>query len=165
MSDVPALSYAELLAYTAEETRRWRVYLDQNPKALDVPIGGERNDVRGLVTHIFVSEYRWGQVLVGEHPTPPDSFKPQNIDEIWAIYATARKRLETWVAGATPEDLAKMLTVKTITYGDTAASKRKVLSHSLIHGIRHWAQIATALRQACFVSGWSHDMMFTPALR
>ncbi len=165
MSDVPALSYAVLLAYTDEETRRWRAYFDQNPKALDVPIGGERKDVRGLVTHLFVSEYRWGQHLAGEQPASPDSFKPQNIDEIWAIYATARKRLEGWVAGATPEDLAQILTVKSVTYGETVVSKRKILTHALIHGIRHWAQIATALRQSCFVSGWSHDVLFSPALR
>ncbi len=165
MSNVPALSYAVLLAYTDEETRRWRTYFDQNPKALDVSIGGERKDVRGLVTHLFVSEYRWGQHLAGEQAASPDSFEPQNIDEIWAIYATARKRLETWVAGATPEDLAQILTVKTVTYGETVVSKRKILTHALIHGIRHWAQIATALRQGCFVSGWSHDMLFTPAMR
>ena len=102
MSNVPALSYAVLLAYTDEETRRWRAYFDQNPKALDVPIGGERKDVRGLVTHLFISEYRWGQHLAGEQPASPDSFKPQNIDEIWAIYATARKRLESWVAARPP---------------------------------------------------------------
>ena len=30
----------------------------------------------------------------------------------------------------------------------------------MIHGIRHWGQIAMALRQACFVSDWSHDMMY-----
>ena len=119
-------------------------------------VGGERTDVRGLVTHAFISEYRWGQVLIGEKPTPADSFKPQNIDEIWAIYATARKRMEAWVAAATPEELAQILTVKT-SKGDLPASKRKVLTHSMIHGIRHWAQIAMALRQACFVSGWSHD--------
>jgi uncharacterized damage-inducible protein DinB len=165
MSNVPALSYAVLLAYTDEETRRWRAYFDQNPKALDVPIGGERKDLRGLVTHLFVSEYRWGQYLAGEQPASPDSFKPQNIDEIWAIYATARKRLETWVAGATPEDLAQILTVKSVTYGEIVVGKRKILTHALIHGIRHWAQIATALRQGCFVSGWSHDMLFTPAMR
>jgi uncharacterized damage-inducible protein DinB len=165
MSNVPALNYAVLLAYTGEETRRWRVFFDQNPKALDVPIGGERKDVRGLVTHLFVSECRWGQCLVGEPPTSPDSFKPQNIDELWAIYASARKRVETWVASATPEELDQILTVKSVTFGETTASKRKILSHSLIHGIRHWAQIATALRQGCFVSDWSHDMLFSPALR
>jgi len=165
MSSVPALSYFELLAYTGEETRRWRAYFDQNPKALDVSIGGERKDVRGLVTHLFISEYRWGQYLIGEKPAAPDSFKPQNIDEIWAIYATARKRVEIWLASATPEELDQMLTVKSVTYGEISVSKRKILTHAMIHGIRHWAQIATALRQSCFVSDWSHDMLFSPALR
>jgi uncharacterized damage-inducible protein DinB len=73
--------------------------------------------------------------------------------------------METWLAGATPEDFAQILTVKSVTYGETSVSKRKILSHSMIHGIRHWAQIATALRQGCFVSDWSHDMLFTSALR
>jgi uncharacterized damage-inducible protein DinB len=164
VSNIPALSYGELLAYTGEETRRWRAYFDQNPKALDVPIGGERKDVRGLVAHLFVSEYRWGQQLVGEQPTPREAFNPQNLDEIWAVYETARKRVETWLASTTPEDLDRILTVKA-SRGDTAVSKRKILSHVVIHGIRHWAQIATALRQGGFVSDWSHDMLFSPALR
>jgi uncharacterized damage-inducible protein DinB len=166
MSNVPALSYVELLAYTYEETRRWREYFGQNPKALEIVIGGRHNDVRGLITHIFVSEYRWGQHLVGEQPTPNEAFKPQTLDEVWTIYGIARARLENWVAKASPEELDRILTVRSVTYNrDVTASKRKILTHSLIHGIRHWAQIATALRQACFVSDWPHDMLYSPALR
>ena len=166
MPVIPALSYVELLAYTAEETRRWREYLEQNPKALEVPMGGRHGDVRGLVTHIFVSEFRWGQQLVGEKPTPAESFQPQTMDEVWALYGTARRRLESWVAAASTEEMDQMLTVWAATYKrELTVSKRKILTHSLIHGIRHWAQIATDLRQACFVTDWSHDVLFTPAMR
>jgi uncharacterized damage-inducible protein DinB len=166
MAIVPALSYVELLAYTDEETRRWREYFQQNPKALETVIGGRHNEVRGLVTHIFVSEFRWGQHLVGEQPTPNEAFKPQTLEEVWAIYATARRRMESWVAKASPEEMDRILTVRSATYNrDVTASKRKILTHALIHGIRHWAQIATALRQACFVSDWPHDMLYSPALR
>ncbi len=166
MSIVPALSYVELLAYTDEETRRWREYFAKNPKALETPIGGRHSDVRGLITHVFASESRWGQHLVGEQPTPNEAFKPRTLDEIWTIYGTARRRLEAWVANTSPEEMDRILTVRSATYNrDVTASKRKILTHSLIHGIRHWAQIATALRQACFVSDWPHDVLYSPALR
>jgi uncharacterized damage-inducible protein DinB len=166
MPAVPTFSYFELLAYTDEETRRWREYFEKNPKALEAPIGGKHGNVRGLITHIFAAETRWGQQLVGEQPTPNEAFQPKTMEEMWAIYGTARRRVESWLAATNVEEMDKMLTVRSATYNcDLTVSKRKILTHALMHGIRHWAQIATALRQACFVTDWSHDMLFSPAMR
>ena len=166
MPTVPAFSYFELLAYTDEETRRWREYFEKNPKALEAPIGGKHGNVRGLITHIFAAEFRWGQQLVGEKPTPNEDFQPKTMAEMWAIYGTARQRVESWLAATSAEEMDRMLTVRSATYNcDVTVSKRKILTHALMHGVRHWAQIATALRQACFVTDWSHDMLFSPAMR
>ena len=34
----------------------------------------------------------------------------------------------------------------------------------MLHGIRHWAQIATALRKAGYKQDWPHDFIFTEAV-
>ena len=57
-----------------------------------------------------------------------------------------------------------VLTFPTITAGMVSASKEKILLHALIHGTRHWAQIATFVRQAGFTAQWSHDFLLTTAL-
>jgi uncharacterized damage-inducible protein DinB len=35
----------------------------------------------------------------------------------------------------------------------------------MIHGIRHWAQIATVLRQRGYPTQWFHDILLSDALR
>jgi uncharacterized damage-inducible protein DinB len=36
--------------------------------------------------------------------------------------------------------------------------------HLFMHGIRHWAQIATALRQAGYPRQWEHDWLMSEAV-
>ena len=44
-------------------------------------------------------------------------------------------------------------------------SPRKLLFHILIHEIRHWAQIALAVRLAGFEPPGDHDLFYSRALR
>ena len=44
-------------------------------------------------------------------------------------------------------------------------TSRKFLFHILIHEIRHWVQIALAVRLAGFEPPGEHDLLFSPALR
>jgi uncharacterized damage-inducible protein DinB len=41
---------------------------------------------------------------------------------------------------------------------------RKFVFHILFHEIRHWAQIATALRNAGFVPPGDHDLFYSSAM-
>jgi uncharacterized damage-inducible protein DinB len=42
---------------------------------------------------------------------------------------------------------------------------RKLLFHILLHELRHWAQIALAVRLAGFEPPGDHDLFFSKALR
>jgi hypothetical protein len=44
-------------------------------------------------------------------------------------------------------------------------SRRKVMGHALLHGQRHWAQLATLVRNAGFPSDFRGDFLFSKALR
>jgi hypothetical protein len=69
------------------------------------------------------------------------------------------ERLERYVARATAEEWDEVLTFQTLLYGPMYGSRRKIVMHALLHGVRHWAQIAMALRQAGWPEQWPHDLM------
>ncbi len=45
-----------------------------------------------------------------------------------------------------------------------SVSRRKIAAHALFHGQRHWAQLATLVRNAGFPSDFRGDLLFNPAL-
>ena len=46
-----------------------------------------------------------------------------------------------------------------------SVSRRKIAGHALFHSQRHWAQLATLVRNAGFPSEFRGDLLFSPALR
>jgi uncharacterized damage-inducible protein DinB len=156
-----ALSFRELMAYTAEETERWEAWLRaQDAEVLDAGLGeGRWNTVRELVFHVFMVERRYADRLLGEPITAYEGVPHATVDELFAIHRAARERLERYVARATPEEWDEVLTFQTLLYGPMYGSRRKIVAHALLHGVRHWAQIATALRQTGFPEQWPHDLM------
>ncbi len=159
------IGFRELTHYNDSETRRWREFFDQHPDALEVraDIAGAK-DIRGLVVHIFAVELRYAERLVGAVPTPYDRLPTGSLDEIFSIGDTAREKIRQYLARTTDADLRTVLTFETRTAGTLSSSKRKIVAHVLLHGTRHWAQIATALRQHGDKQDWPHDFIFTDAL-
>ncbi|HET7464629.1 MAG TPA: DinB family protein [Longimicrobium sp.] len=160
------LSFRELMAYTDEETRRWEAWFrDAGPAALQVSMGEAKwSTVGGLIYHVFMVERRYAERLLGESVTPYADQPPAEVDELFAVHREGRSRLERYVANARPEEWGEVITFETISAGTLSASKRKVVAHALMHGVRHWAQIATALRQAGHGEQWMHDVLMSSAL-
>lgn len=156
------LSFDVLTAYTRGEARRWYEWFKEHPPdALDVPVGeGRTATVRGLLVHIFAVELRYAERLLGQRPTPYEELPSDSIEEIFAIGGRAAEKIERYLAQATDEDLHRMLTFETITLGPLSATKQRIVGHIFVHGIRHWAQVATALRQAGYADQWPHDVLF-----
>ena len=48
---------------------------------------------------------------------------------------------------------------------ERTVSRRKIAVHALFHSQRHWAQLATLVRNAGFPSKFRGDLLFSPALR
>jgi uncharacterized damage-inducible protein DinB len=155
-----ALYFTELMAYTGEETERWEAWLRAHgPAVLDTPLGeGRWGTVRELIFHTFLVERRYADRLLGDPITPYEGVPHQTVDELFAIHRAARERLARYVAGAAAEEWGEVLTFETLLYGPMHGSRRKVVAHALLHGVRHWAQIATALRQAGHEQ-WPHDLL------
>lgn len=162
----PVLTIRELLDYTAAETRHWQRWLAAQPaEVLDLPIGAGRTaTVRGLIHHTIVVERRYTDRLRGEPVTTYESVPSDSLDALFATFDDTRVRLDAWLASANDADLAQILEFQTLSAGTLTGSARKVLVHLLLHGVRHWAQLATALRQQGHATDWPHDILMSDAL-
>ncbi|HXE91934.1 MAG TPA: DinB family protein [Terriglobales bacterium] len=167
MAEIAALPFDKLIEYEEEEAQKWEKWLrTQPPKALEVPVGtGDTATVRGLIWHICAVEYRHAQRLLGEPPASPEELRRESLDDIFRLGDTARMKMTSFLAGATDAVLNETITFETRTAGTFTSSRRKLLTHILLHGIRHWAQIATALRQAGYKQDWQHDFLMTEVMK
>jgi uncharacterized damage-inducible protein DinB len=52
----------------------------------------------------------------------------------------------------------------TISAGTRTATRRKILLHALLHGIRHYAQLATLVRQHGVKPDWAMDILLSGAM-
>jgi len=161
-----ALTFRELLDYTRAETEHWHRWLAaQPPEVLDLPAGtGRTATVRGLVHHIIVVERRYTDRLRGEPVSNYADVPSEPLDTMFASFTDTRARLEQWLQSAADSDLAKVLEFQTLSAGTQSASARKVAVHLLLHGVRHWAQLATTLRQQGHATDWPHDILMSDAL-
>jgi uncharacterized damage-inducible protein DinB len=157
MSD-HARPYRDLLAYQLGETRRWHAWLTERPAALAVRVGeGRLAAVRDLAAHVVTVDLRYAQRLRGQPVTGIDAMLDASWPEVGTNAERAAALLDDWLAHASPADLDVELTFQTLSAGTLVANARSVIMHALVHGTRHWAQIATELRQQGWRQDWRHD--------
>jgi len=157
-----ALTYKVLLEVTSAEHHRWRDWFVEHPKAWVVPFAtGRMATIAGVVLHIFGVELRYAQRLLDQEVTAWEEFRQTSIDEVFELGDNARGQLVHFLTTAPEKELDRVLTFQTLTAGTISASKYKIASNIFLHGIRHWGQIATVLRQNGFVDQWPHDMLLS----
>jgi len=158
----PGMNFEELLDYTEAETHQWQKWLERHPETLAVSAGiaGEE-DVAGLVVHIFAAELRYAERLLGLPITPYEELQRGDLSRVFSIGSDARGKLRQFLKNANKKQMEETLSFETRTAGTLTASRRKIVMHTLMHGVRHWAQIATALRKAGYKQDWQHDFIFT----
>jgi uncharacterized damage-inducible protein DinB len=161
-----SLSLRELLDYSTAERLRWRDWLATQPaEILELPAGtGRTATVRQLIHHIVVVERRYADRIRNEPVTTYEDIPSESIEALFGAFADARRRLDEWVMNASDADLARQLEFTTLSAGTRVASSRKIVVHALLHGIRHWAQIAMVVRQHGHPTDWFHDILMSDAL-
>jgi uncharacterized damage-inducible protein DinB len=161
-ADRCALRYETLLEHTSTEQHRWHDWFVERPKAWAVPFAtGRMATVGGVVTHIFAVELRYAQRLLDQEVTSWEDFRQTSIEDVFELGDHARGQLVQFLTSARESELDRVLTFQTLTAGTVSASKHKIASNVFLHGIRHWGQIATVLRQNDFADQWSHDLLLS----
>jgi uncharacterized damage-inducible protein DinB len=152
----------DLLAYCEEESHNWRRWFAANPAALSVPLNSVAlaNDALELVLHLIAVDLRYSERLL-EQPITQYEEMPKEAAQLFAIHDRAFGNLRAFLSSAKPEDWAVTLEFPTRTMGTLTGTRRKIFAHTLLHSVRHWAQLATMLRQAGYKQDWQHDFLFT----
>ena len=159
------LSFGELLDYANEETTHWRDWFQKNPRALDLPcdIAGAKT-VREVVEHIIVVQMRYCERLLQQPLTEYRELANKNSEELFRLAHKSGEDLRSFAVAANDADWDGTLTFLTRSRGSLTASRRKIFVHALMHGVRHWAQLATFLRQQGYEQDWPHDFIFSSVI-
>jgi uncharacterized damage-inducible protein DinB len=160
------ISFTELLAANEAETRNWRKWFDGQPASvLDVPLSiALAKNVREFLLHIFAVELRYAERLQGVSVTAYETLPTGNIADLFGIGDKARAMYREYMARAGDKDLATVIEFPTRTAGMLRSSKRKIFLHAMLHGVRHWAQLATALREAGYPTNWAKDFLYSEVM-
>ena len=161
------LSMDSLIEYTDWERQKWHAFLRQHgAEVLRVnagPNSGSRfTNVGDLIRHIFSAEKRYIDRLSGRPLTDTAVIPSDDIEALFRFSEESRKDLRGFIAGFpaerwdTPEEQELGNSILTVT-------TRKIITHILLHEIRHWAQVATFLRMQGLTDGF-HDFLFSPAM-
>jgi uncharacterized damage-inducible protein DinB len=156
----PALTAVEVLQWNDLTAQRWRALLAAHPEALDLPcdIYRDSQNVRGLLRHIVAVELRQAQRLAGEPETPYEEM-PDSAELLFAQHDAAVEKYRRLLADDTAPWNEKM-EFTTRSAGKFTSSRRKMLFHALLHSIRHYAQLATLVRQHGMKPDWPMDLIF-----
>jgi len=161
------ISFSDLLRYNESEAMKWRAWLETQPsELLDLPFGNaarRMGNVREMIWHIFITEWVYACVLNGEPFDGWDQFKCESVAELFAIGDQARTGLRQYLANATDAEMAGSVTLSSAGF-TISGSARKFLTHTFIHSLRHWAQLATVLRQNGHETSWPHDFVLSDAI-
>jgi uncharacterized damage-inducible protein DinB len=160
------LSFGELLDYSAEESNHWRDFFTQHPEAMDLPCDiAQTKTVRELALHIVVVQMRYAERLLNMPITDYAKLEGKSGEELFALGRKSLEDLRSFAIAANDADWDGMLTFPTRSAGELTASRRKIFIHALVHGVRHWAQLSTYLRQKEYKQDWQHDFIFSGVIR
>lgn len=160
------LTFDELLRYTHDERDKWRVWFLAHPQAMDAPVqpGGRLPTVGKLIDHIFLVERRHLQRLTEAPLSDRTGLTGNNAPPLFDYGASVRRELEQYVQDL-DDDVAGEMRSFNVREQQWPMTSRKLLFHILLHEIRHWAQIALAVRLAGFEPPGDHDLFYSRALR
>lgn len=163
------LTIAELLDYTDEERAKWRDWFStQGNDPLKIALGNETHPTIGaLLLHIFWAELWYAYWLRGEPFTLESEIVRQHkdipTDQAEAIFnfgQVARQSMRSFSGAAQPADWERSHEIEMMGL-HMQGSARKLSAHILLHEIRHWAQVALAVRQHGIAPPGDHDLLFS----
>ena len=159
-----SLTATEVLRWNDTNTAQWRKLFERHPEALALPC-----DIRGsstvadLLQHIVAVELRYAERLGDEIVTEYDAVSKESLIKIFAVHDRAIAKINILLADAT-YDWQLEIDMET-RQGRLIATRNAVLFHSLLHSMRHYAQLATLLRHSGITATWPMDYLMVSARR
>lgn len=159
------VSVENLLTWNDTTARHWRDFIHANPILLALPCDIRNSKtVADTLQHIFAVELRYAQSLAGLPESSYEEVPKNSIDSLLTAHTLAFDLIRSLLAQP-GYDWSTELTFDTITLGRLRASRETILLHLTLHSIRHYAQLATLVRQNGFKTNWPMDYLFVAAQR
>ncbi len=155
-----------LITWADEEARTWQEFFRAHPEALELKSNiAHTETVRGLLAHIAGVEYLYTERIRGIVRTNYDELLERAQADPFGMGEEARRWFREFLGSSDDAALDTVMTFGTLTVGQFAATRRKMLAHAALHGIRHWAQLATLIRQHGFAGPGKHDFLYTAGMK
>ena len=154
----PALTAEEMIAWIDTTSMRWRDLIVAHPELLSLPC-----DVMGvssvaeLLQHIVAVELRYAEQLAGLPATDYTAIPFDSVDAIYATHLHAIALIRRQLASNIDWD--ERIDFVTRSMGPMRSSRKTLLFHALLHAVRHYAQLATLVRQYGVKPGWQMDYL------
>src|SRR5688572_5643697 len=158
------LSFDDLIEYTEWQRDNWRKWFRDKPEALTLGTGdhadGRFTTVGEVVKHIFGAELRYVQRLEGEPLSDLAEVPTDHVDKLFAKGDETRQRLKQLLAEMSGDQWEVQRQFTILRYQVTATPK-KIIAHTLMHEVRHWAQLATVCRMSGHAAD-AQDLLASP---
>ena len=154
-----ALTAEELMAWVDRTTRGWQELVTAHPEALRLPCDvRETQSVAELLQHIVAVELRFAERL---HDLPETPYAQIGFDSAASIFRTHERAMSMLpeLFGRGPEFWDEVVEIQTRSAGRMRTSRKTMLVHLLMHSVRHYAQLATLVRQHGIAPGWQMDYL------
>jgi uncharacterized damage-inducible protein DinB len=112
------------------------------------PLGSSFSSVRDTLAHIWGSQWVWLERFQGRSPAAlPDVGQFPDLSSLRARLDDDEERLQTLVSSLTQKDLNKVISYRTMKFGEYKNPLWQSMQHMVNHSTYHRGQIATLLRQ------------------
>jgi len=154
----PVLTAEEVMAWLEMTSVNWRALVEEHPEVLALPcdVMGV-GTVGGLLQHIVAVEVRYAEQLAGLPVTEYAAIPFDSAAEIYATHERAMKMYRELLASDLDWDGKFEFVTRSM--GPMRGSRKTILFHALLHAIRHYAQLATLVRQHGIKPGWQMDYL------
>ena len=155
----PSLSAEEILAWNESTAAGWRKFLANHPELLTQPCNiANTRSVAELLQHIVAAQLRYAERLAG---LPISDYAAIPFDSVESIYAVHERSVAIFQQLlASDVDWSEPIDFVTRTAGTLYSDRKTILFHALLHGIRHYAQLASLVRQCGVKPDWPMDYLF-----
>ncbi len=154
----PTLSAHDLIAWNEKTAAGWRRLLTAHPELLteSCDIAGTKS-VAELLQHIVAVELRYAERLAD---LPVSDYANISFDSVESLYATHNRAIAIFQQLLNSDiDWSTPIQFTTRTMGEARSSRKTILFHALLHGIRHYAQLASLVRHCGVKPDWPMDYL------
>ena len=158
---------APLVAYSDHERDKWRQWIAADPARMRVPFqaGARFADVAALLDHVFLVERRHLCRLQGATPPSATGVPSSDWMALFEYADLVRADFRAYLEALDEATASETMVITGLQSSpDVLMTRRRLITHILLHEIRHLAQLAYAARLAGLQPPGEHDIFYFEGL-